>query len=122
MLPKQMLDKLHCLNVKPYFYYDRRELVTTICLLYDGEQFISRGVSFCSPRDEFIKYTGRTKACGRAIKAMIGKEDSMLVRTLPVENGIYKSRYLPVLNSIEKKILKGIRDSYWSGLGTPHEN
>jgi len=73
MLPKEMIEKLAELHVKPYFYYDRsRPLVATICLLLNGQTFISRGVALCSWKDEFNKYTGRTKACGRHIEGVTG--------------------------------------------------
>ena len=112
VLPQEMLDKLDELNVTPYFYYDRsRPLVATICLLLNGQTFISRGVALCSWKDEFNKYTGRTKACGRAIKALIRKDNSMEVLTMYLdreERKVYKSRYQPILNKVEQKILESV--------------
>ena len=115
MIPKEMTEKLIELHVTPYFYYDRsRPLIATICLLLNGQTFISRGVALCSWRDKFVKRTGRTKACGRAIKALIRKENSMPITTMELsheENKVYKSRYQPVLNTVEQKILESANKS-----------
>ena len=113
MIPKEMTEKLAKLHVTPYFYYDRsRPLIATVCLLLNDQTFVSRGVALCSWKDEFNKYTGRTKACGRAIKALIRKENSMEVLTMYLgreEDKIYKSRYQPILNKVERKILESAR-------------
>ena len=47
--------------------------IATVCLIgLDSVEVMRyvRGVSFCNPKDQFVKKTGRNIALGRAVKAI----------------------------------------------------
>jgi hypothetical protein len=61
------------------FFQDSKEVggrphgVATVCLIgqdsVEGWHYV-RGVAFCSPKDQFVKKTGRAIALGRAVRAI----------------------------------------------------
>lgn len=57
-------------GVKPIIYY-LPDIKGAVCLLMNGEQIVARGVSVCSPQDQYIKQVGRSKAIGYAMQAYI---------------------------------------------------
>ena len=62
--------------------------VATVCLIPfracdDDNMGYVRGISFCNPKDQFIKKKGRAIALGRAIKAYEAGESS---EPIPYEN------------------------------------
>ena len=79
-------------NLVPLYYYDEflsSELTqavyrATICLLEKNDRIIARGVALCSPKDNFVKKTGRNKALGMAIMAF--EDGSSLKRSKSKEN------------------------------------
>ena len=81
MLCEALDRKLEELEVRPLFYYNG---CTTTCLLLKGKKVVARGISICSPKDQFIKREGRVKATGRAIGALINRTSY---------NRIYPSRF-----------------------------
>lgn len=101
-------------RIAKYYY----EGTTTVCLLIEDGKVVTRGVSVCSPLDQFVKKIGRAKALGRAIQALVRggdvgemipfRFDSCQYR-LGLEyawwNFLYKSSYLPKLTEKEKAIL-----------------
>ena len=60
----------------PLYYYDWKEYGRrTVCLLIDDlGTLIAKGVAVCSPKDQFVKRTGRVKARGKAIQALVKGE------------------------------------------------
>jgi hypothetical protein len=108
------------LGVRPYFYYLGG--TTTVCLLKKDNECVARGISICSPLDQFEKSTGRAKAFGRALKAFIKENTDCLIlidRLVRKYNGRYeleqllkthhtflwKSSYLPTLTEYEERII-----------------
>lgn len=63
------------------FYYDRTPIIDnafTACLLLDkSNNILARGISICSILDKHNKKEARNKACGRAIKALVNKENTL---------------------------------------------
>ena len=101
-------------SVKPLFYYDG---TITVCLLVRDNKALSRGLSICSPLDNFAKRVGRAKALGRAVQAIVRRDSSGKIyhgrfggkghRGLllaEMEFGV-KSCYLPELTSREQSRL-----------------
>jgi len=107
------------LGVRPYFYYMGQ--IATVCLLKKEDKCVARGVSICSPLDQFNRATGRAKSFGRAIKAVVrqesncsinldrfyGKYEVDFMEELHRVESLYgwKSAYLPKLTEYERRIL-----------------
>lgn len=122
---------------KPFFYYNGG---ITVCLLCKDGSVIARGVSICSPRDQFLKKIGRAKSLGRALQALwnsenVGEIEPARFDHLPSisvngqaeeysyllwkacdlfdnsENHCYKAWYLPTLTEKEENIIfNGTKD------------
>ncbi len=100
-------------NVKPLYYYKEKN---TICLLIQDGQCVARGVSICSPLDQFVKRTGRAMALGRAMQALKHRTHNGLIeesRRVHYHLGLldalvrfgHKSIYMPVLTEFEFKLI-----------------
>ena len=102
--------------VRTYFYYlrdkNKRPLVT-VCLHCIDDKYY-RGVSICSPKDSPIKRVGRNIAFGRALQA-VKRGGSILSKcrkeAIDTYNEVksfflYNSTNIPILNRIEKKLIK----------------
>jgi len=115
-------DKLKRLGLEEKYYYLRFgegegpvRGVATVCLVGysspDGTRHYVRGVSFCSPKDQFNKKVGRAKALGRAIKALEHEASSEWLlthnpTTVLTGLGIFAlSSHSPVLTRYELKIM-----------------
>ena len=106
---------------KELYYYHGK---ITVCLLVKDGTVVARGVSICSPKDQFVKRIGRAKALGRALRAVTRREDNDLI--IPYRNQIInnyehngiahfifpayelfssKSSYMPMLNQFEQKLV-----------------
>lgn len=114
--------------LKEKFYYlkdDRGNPRTTVCLLVSPDGTIARGVSLCSYGDFIRKKEGRNKARGRAIQALLKKEnskpvsdstdsivilhDAALVAKIPdlLDCFLFLSEVAPNLTDMELRILEG---------------
>jgi len=106
---------------RTYFYYlrdkDRRPLVT-VCLHCIDDKYY-RGISICSPKDSPVKRVGRNIAFGRALQAvkngerkegLINRGEAAEVYFSVDSSGYfeYKSTDKPVLDPIEKKLIKKV--------------
>jgi len=119
---QQMAEEL---GVRPYFYYVGTA-IGTVCLLKKENSCVARGVSICSPQDQFNRATGRAKAFGRAIKAVVRKETNDRINVNRLMNKYYpslhpktfinevsdmadtfthKSIYMPELTEFERRII-----------------
>lgn len=71
---------------KVKFYYERTPVIDnafTACLLLDEKNnVLARGVSICSLLDKHNKKEARNKACGRAIKALQNKSNSLEINPI----------------------------------------
>lgn len=85
-----------------YYNHSPNNSHSTACLLFDGEKVIAKGVAYCSPREQFIKRTGRNIACGRAVKALEHEVDMLPVRG---DTSECKAQYFPYLSSFESDLL-----------------
>ena len=116
MKNRDKLEKLELAGKERYYYqrFGKSVGTATICLIpvpaCDGNAIV-RGVSFCSPRDQFNKRLGRDIALGRAIKAIEVGDDSDAV---PVKSpagilnnqGIFfLSAFNPELTYYEKQLI-----------------
>ncbi len=89
--------------------------VATICLLpvpaCDGDTIL-RGISFCSPLDQFVRKVGRARALGRAIKALEQGSDSEPVPSsgaaalLRADNMLFLSGFNPTMTAFEQKLIE----------------
>ena len=76
------VEKLKANEVdKVKFYYSNRDLyvgnIFTVCIFISKEgKILSRGVSICSINDSHNKKDARDKSFGRAMKAVISKENT----------------------------------------------
>ncbi len=115
------------------FYYNKENIsgiirnVSTVCLLLKEGEVVARGISICSMREQHNKQDGRSRAFGRARRALVKKENGEpindktdrfkplksvtvaellypLTRTKS-EYGVYKSSFMPELTTKEKLIL-----------------
>lgn len=105
-----MREKLNSLGVNDVnIYYDNGN--TVVLLTTDTET--ARGIVVCSPRDNFSKAYSRPKAFGRAIKALVNKQDDLKINPLRFEHlqrvcdtfGLFKSAYNPELTDKELVIV-----------------
>lgn len=97
--------------MKIFYYYLRNDThpYACICLIHDPKTMkFHRGTSICSKKDPFVKKTGRDKAMGRALEAMINEKSVGEIQgnrwNSPM--GEYKSEYDVELNDIEREIVK----------------
>jgi len=102
-----------------YYYLRHKETnhpVVTVCLIQTN-QYLSRGVAICSPKDQFNKEVGRKKARGRAIKAIralktdyfgiiIRLEAMRQVWACDYPLFVSKSEFNPDLTDFERRILR----------------
>ena len=117
MLCEAIDKKLEELEVRPLFYYN--EHITT-CLLLRNSTVLARGVSICSPKDQFSKKEGRIKATGRAIGALVNRNTYNKIKPsrfafkegynnndiiIAAEIFGVKSTYVPTLTSFEKELV-----------------
>ncbi len=108
--------KIKGLELKAIYYYRRTAHgVITTCLLVSKSAVVARGRSLCSPKDQFVKVTGRHKALGMAYQAMLMGEKAKAHKVpliaedlVPLKIGKpllgYKGIYLPALDGFEMKI------------------
>lgn len=109
--------KLQEQGIRDIYYYastpDRSR--TAVCLLVDGNKdVLARGISICSPQDQYVKRRGRAIACGRALKALKHSESSLPIHprdfrygsNLGLRNGFdTKATWLPRLKIVEEAIV-----------------
>jgi len=82
----------------------------SVCLLIDEQTktAIARGISICSPSDQFVKKVGRAKARGRALQAIAHKQS---VNAIPVQQRViagsieYFASYQPEMTDFEKQLI-----------------
>ncbi|KKL88185.1 hypothetical protein LCGC14_1927250 [marine sediment metagenome] len=101
----------------PKFYYMpiTGQPILTVCLLLSEDfQVKGRGVAVRSANDNHCRKTGRNKALGRAVKAVMNEESSEYVyHREDVPNNDYalwkrlgwKSEHWPYLTKFERKIV-----------------
>jgi hypothetical protein len=115
------------------FYYNKENIsgvtrnISTVCLLLKNKEVVARGISICSTREQHIKKDGRSRAFGRARRALVKEENGEPIndspnRFMPLkhitveellypltrtksEYGVYKSVFMPELTAKEKLIL-----------------
>ena len=88
----------------------------TVCLLIKERQVLARGVSVCSPKDQFVKNTGKVKALGKAMRAYINKGGQERLRGFPHFMGFNSLiDYEPVLTEREQKILERVKEGGTDG-------
>jgi len=102
-----------------YYYLRHKETnhpLVTVCLIQTN-QYLSRGVAICSPRDQFDKKVGRKKARDRAIKALRSLKTDYFESIFRLEamNQFWacdyhiflsKSEFNPALSDFERRILR----------------
>lgn len=90
---------------------------TDVVLVLKDQKVIARGISVCSPLDEYLPSVGKNKAEGRALKALVRKESTLPIRAhfefdLPYGDrllfakeqiGKFKSEYLPSFISDQER-------------------
>ncbi len=91
-----------------YFYKPPLEKVhpslgrLTVCILMSLRGVVlSRGISICSPADQFVKKVGRAKARGRAEQAIIRGEVIQTIRGLKIAI----SNPHPYISELERKVM-----------------
>ncbi len=75
--------------MKEVLYYQGKN---AFCLLVDEatKEPIARGVAICSPKDQFVRKTGRAKARGKAQQAIVRKENiEPILAKQKIESGLY---------------------------------
>lgn len=115
---------------KPLYYYDNGWQISVCLLINKSGEPIARGISICSPFDNYDKPTGRFLALGRALKAIRKrdttgeinpsrfdehrsfyprrKEDEAATRlSVAYEDFRFKSTYFPNLTEFEARLLGG---------------
>ena len=113
-------EKLRRQGLKDIYYYDRTEYgIVTICLLVEQDGVRAKGRSLCSPKDQFVKVTGRHKALGMACRAAesgvraINEGHPLVAEDLvPLKRGVpelgFKSIFCPHLTAFEKKVTRKV--------------
>lgn len=95
-------NKEYVVDVRHTYYYVRPAGIT-VCIAHAKGAVLARGISICSPLDQFCKATGRTKAFGRMIQA-IENQDSQPLQKVRGSNYVL-SAYLPEPNEIEERLI-----------------
>jgi hypothetical protein len=96
---------------KIIFYFKDSSLtdnVFTTCLLINEKQnrIEARGVSICSLLDEFSKIKGKSKASGRALKALLRKQNFFKINKSGRVKEIIKKEVMIKSDEDNKKILR----------------
>jgi len=108
ILKENSVDKIK------FYYSDRDPFVNnnyTVCLFVDvSGKVLSRGVSICSVKDMHNKSTARNISFGRALKALISKNNSEPINPYRFSEKIFKNM-VGTAPAIEKVIIKknGVR-------------
>ncbi len=111
-------ERLNELGIQRVQFYYEGEI--TVCLLFKDGETLSRGVTICSPLDNFVKRQGRNIALGRAIQAAVREETTGRVNILKRkwydntspdlilarDTFVFKSCYYPILTSREQGIVE----------------
>ena len=117
-------EKLRKQGIKDIYYYDKTEHgIVTICLLVEPDGVKAKGRSLCSPKDQFVKVTGRHKALGMAYRAAdrgvraINEGHPLVAEDLvPLKRGVpelgFKGIFCPYLTDFEKKITRKVPAMY----------
>lgn len=116
-MSKKQQKKMEQMGVKPIFYYE--DEVIAVCLLRLNGEVVARGVAVCSPLDQFVKKTGRAKALGMAMHALVHRKTSREMRSErfglihPLRDADRKFRwrsgYKPELTEKELAIVSKVR-------------
>ena len=102
--------------MKEVLYYQGKN---AFCLLVDEatKEPIARGVAICSPKDQFVRKTGRAKARGKAQQAIVRKENIERIQTKQklMESGLcygdwegieFYATFLPEMTDYEKVLVE----------------
>ena len=98
--------------VKEIGYYIRNadnQPKTAVAIFVNDLGNMARGVSICSPKDQFVKAEGKALSKARALKAMAKKASFGKIRRegmLIDDKFNYKCEFMPNLTSFEKDLLK----------------
>jgi len=109
---------LESMGLYDRIYYMKLEgsVISTVLLCNKkSNEVVARGITICSPLDQFNKKQGRVMARGRAIKAAVRKDNcdaiqgSSGISNVDVVVGVaavfgYKSAYKPELTEFEQKL------------------
>lgn len=82
---------------------------TAVAIYTDNLGLIARGVSICSPKDQFVKAEGKALSKARALKALNKEKSFGKIRRegmLIDEAFKFKCEFMPVLTDFEKELLK----------------
>jgi hypothetical protein len=96
-------------NVTYYLRDEKNQPKTAVSILVDSLGHRSRGVSICSPKDQFVKQDGRELAELRAFKALSKKDSFGEIRRpglLIDPKFYYKCEFMPHLTEFEEKLLE----------------
>ena len=100
--------------MKEVLYYQGKN---AFCLLVDEatKEPVARGVAICSPRDQFIKKTGRAKARGKAQQAISRKANvEQILAKQKINSGLYHgdwkgieyyATFRPIMTDYEKELV-----------------
>jgi hypothetical protein len=101
--------------VKEVLYYQGK---SAFCLLVDEatKEPIARGVAICSPKDQFVRKTGRAKARGKAQQAIVRKENiEGILAKQKIESNLYHedwkgiefyATFMPEMTEYEKVLVE----------------
>lgn len=98
--------------VKEIGYYLRNadnQPKTAVAIFVNEDGDIARGVSICSPKDQFVKVEGRYTSKARALKSLNKKASFGKIRReglLVDDNFNYKCEFMPILTDFEKGLLE----------------
>ena len=97
-----------------FFYRDGQ---ITVCLLIRNNQVCARGLTMCSPLDQFYWKVGRVKAYGMARRALFQQRNSGYIKARRFPEAVYpdiwqawrrfewKSFYMPAVRPEEARLL-----------------
>ena len=109
-LNKKVCD-LEVTNIRYYNLKTELTNVYDVCILLDkNNKILSRGVSICSFLDQYVKKTGRNRAFGRAVKALVNKQNSLEINPLRFENEIVELKFKAKNNEQDIKIKKRLKN------------
>jgi len=84
-LNKELVNNIENLNPDGvrFYYLNKNEAVVCFILIKgdNDHNILGCGASLKSPEDKFCEKEGRNKAAGRALKAIVNKENSEPIRT-----------------------------------------